>query len=147
MLRLCIMFVFTVLSVSLFSCSNKMSPEEAQKVLNAFYTDNVPEEINDRHLVDAGKAIVPYLLVEIKKKDMPKRRYAIGALEKIKDKRALPILIEILQDHSEIFYFRDDALRAVWHIDKKLGEEFAKKLTGQYPSIDRTVQLLREGKI
>jgi len=125
-----------------------MSSEEAQKVLNAFYADKVPEPILDRHLVNAGKAIVPYLLVEIKKKDMPKRGYAILALGKIKDKQALPALVQILNDQYESVQFRGDALRAIWHIDRKLGEESAEKLAGQYPAdIDDLIQLLREGKI
>lgn len=133
---------------SIYACSEKiMAPEKAQRVLNDFYTDNVPEDISDRHLVSAGKGIVPYLLIEIQKKDMPKRRYAIGALEKIKDKRAIPVLVQILNDNSEIGYFREDALRAIWHIDKKLGEEYADKFFGQYPEMNRVIELLREGRI
>ncbi len=126
---------------------SKIDDKEAQKILNDFYTDNVPEPILDRHLVNAGKAIVPYLLVEIQKKDMPKRGYAILALGKIGDKQALPVLLRILEDSSELIYFRDDALRAIWHIDKKLGEEYARKYQGESKEIDRTIELLREGKI
>jgi len=124
-----------------------MDKKEAQKVLNSFYTDKVPESINDRHLLRAGKAIVPYLVEEIQKKDMPKRRYAIGALGKIGDRRALPVLVKILGDRSELEYFRSDALRAIWHIDKKQGEELAKKYAGESIDIDTASQLLREGKI
>jgi hypothetical protein len=77
-----------------------MDEKEAQDVLNKFYADNVPESINDRHLLNAGSSIVPYLLIEIQKKDMPKRGYAILALGKIGDGRAIPILQSILNDSS-----------------------------------------------
>ena len=126
---------------------NDMTPDEAQRVLNAFYADKAPEEISNRHLVTAGRAIVPYLVVEIRNRDMPRRRYAIGALEKIKDKRSLPVLIQIVEDESEIGYFREDALRAIWHIDRALGIEYAHKLAGKNPDMDRTIELLRSGRI
>jgi HEAT repeat protein len=143
----------TFLLISLFpvviaGCFNsEINDKEAQYILNNFYADNVPEPISDRHLLSAGKAIIPYLIVEIQKKDMQKRRYAIGALEKFGDRRALPVLTKILEDRSEVIYFRDDALRAIWHIDRKLGEEYARKYHGEYREIDRTIELLREGKI
>ena len=124
-----------------------MTPEKAKKVLSDFYANRAPEEIQDYLLVEAGKPIVPYLLVEIKNKDMPKRRCAILALGKIKDKRALPILTQILDDSSEIHYFRDDALRAIWHIDRKLGEQGASRYSGKIEGMDSTIQLLREGVI
>ncbi len=142
-----------ILTVCLLFCASLacteevMTPEQAKKVLSDFYADRVPEEIQDRLLVDAGKPIAPYLLVEIKNKDMPKRRYAILALGKIKDKRALPVLTQILDDSSEINYFRDDALCAIWHIDRKLGEQSANQYSGKIEGIDRIIQLLREGVI
>jgi hypothetical protein len=147
--RLAIVVVILLLAfVSISVCSKKsMDPEEAKRVLNLFYSDNVPESINDRYLVEAGRAIVPYLTVEVQKRDMPKRRYAILALGKLKDKRALPVLIQILYDRSELYYFRDDALRAIWHIDRKLGEEYGAKFAGQNPYMDRTIELLRDGQI
>jgi HEAT repeat protein len=125
----------------------EIDQKEAQKILNDFYDDNVPEPILDRHLLSAGKAIVPYLLIEIQKRDMPKRGYAILALGKIGDRRALPVLIRILEDRSEIVYFRDDALRAIWHIDRKLGWEYAKKYAGENKEFDRTLELLKEGNM
>ncbi len=155
MLEKCLSYCFVLLFGTIFivvliicACSeNAMSSEKARSVLNDFYTDNVPEPINRRHLISAGKAIVPYLLIEIRKKDMPKRGYAILALGEIKDKRAIPILIQILNDKTEEGYFRADALRAIWHINKELGEKYANQLFGQNADIDAAAQLLREGKI
>jgi hypothetical protein len=129
-------------------CSKpQMEEKEAQVVLNEFYTNKEPEPIVDQPLLSAGEAIVPYLMVEIQKKDMPRRGYAILALGKIGDRRALPILRKLFEDRSELVYFRDDALRAIWHIDRKLGEEYATKYVGESKEIDRTIELLRKGII
>jgi hypothetical protein len=130
--------------VFVFSCSkSRINEKEAQQILHDFYTDRVPEPINDRHLLNAGKGIVPYLIIEIQKKDMPKRGYAILALGKIGDRRALPELTNILKDRSDEIHARSDAIRAIWHIDKKYGEEFARKFYGENHEIDRTIELLR----
>jgi hypothetical protein len=139
---------FSIMQIFISGClQTTMDEEEARKVLNEFYMLNEPEPLNDLPLLKAGKAIVPYLSLEIQKKDIPKRRYAIGALGKIGDKRALPSLLKIFEDRTEIWYFRSDAIEAIWHIDKNVGEEYASKHTGESKEIDRTIQLLRQGKI
>lgn len=136
------------LSIFNISCSKAvMDEKEAQTVLNDFYNDNVPESIIDRQLLNAGRAIVPYVITEIQQKDIPRRRYAIGALGKIGDRRALPVLEKLLDDDSEMFYFRHDALIAIWHIDRNLGDELAKKYSGKIDGIDRIIQLLKENKL
>jgi len=138
--------ITVLLSFFTLSCARKtMNPEEARQVLNDFYADDVPEAFLDRHLVSAGRAIVPYIIVEIKNRSMPRRRYAIGALEKIGDRRALPVLITILNDSTELMYFREDALRAIWHIDRELGEEYAREYSGRNTEMDRAIELLRKG--
>lgn len=124
-----------------------LSEEEAHEVLDYFYTDHAPEPLTERYLLRAGKAIVPYLLFEIKKKGMPKRLYAIGALGEIGDRRALPVLIEILEDRSEMMNFRTDVLEAIWRIDRKIAEEYAAKYVGESKDIERVLALLRDGKI
>ncbi len=140
--------LISIMLIFLIGCyESTMDEEKAKKVLNNFYTDNVPESINDRYLVSAGKAIVPYVLVEIQKRDMPKRGYAILALGKIGDRRALTVLKKILDDKSELLGDRTAALQSIWHIDRKLGEELAKKYSGENEYLDRHIQLLREGKI
>jgi HEAT repeat protein len=140
-----IAFVLTLLLLGCFK--SKIGEKEAKVIIQEFYADNVPEPIIDRHLLTAGKAIVPYLIVEIQNKDMPKRGYGILALGKIGDRKAVPVLIKIIEDHSELVYFRIDALRAIWHIDRKLGETYAAKFEGENREFDRTIQLLKEEKI
>ena len=136
------------LMVIVVSCSrSNFGEKEARKIINDFYNDNVPESINDRHLLSAGKKIVPYLMIEIKNSDMPKRRYAIGAIGKIGDKQAIPVLVNIFEDKTELVYIRADAIEAIWHIDRTIGEEYAKKHKGENKEIDRTIELLRKGVI
>lgn len=138
----------SIMGIPHVGCSKtEIDEKEAQEVLHEFYTNKEPEPIVDQPLLSAGKAIVPYLMIEIQKKDMTMRGYAILALGKIGDRRALPVLMKILEDRSELVYFRSDALRAIWHIDRKLGEEYANKYTGESREIDRTIELLRAGKI
>ena len=136
-----------ILTIVLGCLESTMDEKEARKVLHDFYNNKEPEAISDYDLVKAGKPIVPYLIVEIQKKDMPRRRYAIGALGKIGDKRALPLLIKILEDRSELIHFRADALESIWHIDRQLGEEYARRYQGESKEIKRTIELLQKGII
>jgi len=141
--------VLLILTLALsWSCSKSvLKEEEARKVLNDFYTNQAPEPLLCDPLINAGKAIVPYLVREIENKNMPRRRYAIGALERLGDRRSLPLLVKVLDDESEVFYFRDDAIRAIFHIDQKLAEELMPKYSGRIEGFERTVQLLKQGKI
>lgn len=141
--------VFSVAVISrILGCSPlTMDEKEARKVLNDFYTDNVPESINDRHLLNAGKAIVPYLITEIQKEDMPKRGYAALALGKIGDRRALPVLIRMYENPTLMGIPPGVLLTAIWHIDPKLGEELASKYRGSDKFMNRTIELLRKGII
>ena len=141
---------FLLLSVlsGVLGCSPQaLSEDEARKVLNDFYTDNVPESINDRHLLNAGKSIVPYLITEIQKEDMPKRGYAILALGKIGDRRALPVLIRMYENPTSRGVLQGVLLTAIWHIDRKLGEELASKYTDGDEFMNRTIELLKKGLI
>lgn len=140
--------LFATLLLLQFGCGEAvMDEKQALRVLSEFYEDNVPEPVMDRRLLSAGKGIVPYVIKEIQRKDMPKRRYAISALGKIGDRLALPALVKILEDKSEADLFRGDALTAIWRLDRNLGEQLAKKYSGESPYIDRVIQLLAEGKI
>jgi HEAT repeat protein len=69
--------------------------------------------------------------------DMKRRRYAIGALGYIHDKRALPALEKILKDRTEIYYFRGDALHAIYQINKKLGSQYAAQFANEHDYLKR----------
>lgn len=111
------------------------SPEEA---LNNFYSGELAEEELVDALILGGKKIVPLLLVRIKDKDMPQRRYAIVALGHIGDRSAVPVLEGILEDVLELDDFRCDALEAIAILNASAGRSFAKD------NIDSSVSCIRE---
>ena len=76
---------------------------------------------------------------------MPKRDYAILALGKIKDRRALPVLIQMIEKDTTVN--KGAVLVAIWHIDKKKGEEISSNLRGKDAYLDRTIELLKGGII
>ena len=93
-------------------------------VWSRFYASDHESELDDP-LIEAGKEMTLVICEAIKNKDMKYRRYAIGALGYIGDKRALPTLENILKSKEEIYYFRGDALHAIYQIDKSLGKKYA----------------------
>jgi hypothetical protein len=94
---------------------------------HAFYdlSDHEPEI--DDPLIKRGASMVPAICQAVAHKDMKYRRYAIGALGYIRDKKALPTLQAILKDGAEIDYFRGDALRSIYLIDRNLGTSYAQQ--------------------
>lgn len=98
------------------------SPEKA---LRNFYMEDGAEETLAEPLVRAGSEVVPKVIAEVGKKDMPRRRYAIQFLGTGAYRAALPVLEHILGDDTEEDYFRADALRAILQIDHSRGLELA----------------------
>jgi hypothetical protein len=93
-------------------------------VWNRFYSGNHEPELDDP-LIKTGRKMTLTICEAIKNKDMKYRRYAIGALGYIGDRRALATLEEILKSKEEIYYFRGDALHSIYQIDKALGKKYA----------------------
>lgn len=100
--------------------------EKYASTWNHFYSGDHEPELDDP-LIKAGKNMTLAICQAIKHKDMRLRRYAIGALGFIGDKRALPTLETILKSQEEIDYFRGDALHAIYQIDRNLGKKYAEK--------------------
>jgi HEAT repeat protein len=127
--------------------SEQISEKDAEAIMKEFYSAQVPEPIIKAPLVSAGRKIVPYFSKEVLNRKMQKRGYAILALGEIGDRRALDSLKKVLDDQSEEKDFRECALRAIWHIDRKLGEEYARRYEGKNKDMDRTIKLLKDGKM
>lgn len=106
-----------------FAFSLGPSPEKA---LRDFYMYEGTEETLAVPLVEAGPSVVPIVIAEVSKKDMPRRRYAIQFLGSGSHKTALPTLERIVSDETEQDYFRADALRAILAIDPHRGLELAR---------------------
>ena len=94
---------------------------------DAFYTDTPHEPEIPAPLVAAGPKMTMAICEAVTHKDMMYRRYAIAALGIVGDRRALPTLEKIMNDESEIDYFRGDALQSIFRIDRALGRRYAKQ--------------------
>ena len=103
----------------------RVGGKQFTKAWHTFYDLSDHEPAIDDPLIKRGRPMVPAICGAIAHKDMKYRRYAIGALGYIGDRRALPILESILKDSSEIDYFRGDALHSIYLIDRKLGTGYA----------------------
>ena len=101
------------------------SPQDA---LNDFYavSDRAEDQLMDPLILN-GRRVVPYIIQEIRNKDMKLRRYAIGFLGNGRYIEAIPVLEQILADESEIWYFRSDALESIYQIAPIRARELAAK--------------------
>ncbi|CAG0929465.1 hypothetical protein PLCT1_01067 [Planctomycetaceae bacterium] len=108
-------------------------------VWTAFYAGDHEPDL-PLPLVSAGKRMTVPICQAVAHKDMRLRRYAISALGYLGDRRALATLQRILESGDEVYYFRGDALHAIYRIDKPLG----KRLAGQYRSVDGYLTMLAD---
>ncbi len=79
-------------------------------------------------LMSGGKRMVPAICEAVSDRKMRMRRYAIGALGHLGDRRAILTLETIYADASEHPLFRGDALEAIFCIDQDLGRRYAKQV-------------------
>jgi len=86
--------------------------------------DRAEDQLMDP-LILTGHRVVPLLMENLPNKEMRLRRYAIGFLGNGGYVEALPTLERILKDESEIYYFRADALLAIYQISKTRAKELA----------------------
>lgn len=94
-------------------------------MLDFYAPDGRAEDQLADPLILNGQKVVPLVIADVKNKKMPLRRYAIGFLGNGRYAEALPVLISILNDDTEIFYFRADALIAIYQISPSKGKELA----------------------
>jgi len=107
----------------------KPGGKTVSRVWDAFYTDAPHEPEIPAPLVAAGSKMTMPICEAVIHKDMMYRRYAIAALGIGRDRRALVTLEKIMNDESEIDYFRGDALQSIFRIDRALGRRYAKQHT------------------
>lgn len=127
-LRLIFAF-FAVVSVLVLWWARSEGPlRNPQEALADFYEarDRAEDQLIDPLILN-GRRVVPYVLRDIQNKDMKLRRYAIGFLGNGRYSEALPILEKILADESEIYYFRSDALEAIYQISPQRARELSPK--------------------
>lgn len=115
------------------------------KVWHAFYdlSDHEPEI--DDPLIAVGRPMVPAICEAIAHPDMKYRRYAIGALGYIGDRKAVPTLVGVLENAGEQAYFRSDALLAIYRIDRALGARYARQYRHADAPIANTAEAVLRG--
>lgn len=123
--------------------SQPSSPEE---VLERFYHNEGPEETLKDPLILAGDKVVPLVIERVSDKKMPRRRYAIAFLGNGSYTQALPVLHTILQDSSELDYFRSDALHSIYQIDAALGLKYAQSYRNESNDLGKVSQDLLSQK-
>lgn len=139
---------FLIIILASWSCiagetEYRTGGQRFNKVWQAFYVEGDHEPELDDPLIAAGRAMTTATCEAITHPDMKRRRYAIGALGYIHDRRALPTLECILKDKTEIYYFRGDALHAIYLIDKKLGTEYAEQFANEHDYLKRLADSIR----
>lgn len=99
-----------------------LTPEQ---VLRRFYTQLGAEDMLMDPLILGGEKVAKIVVKEVSRRDMPRRRYAIGFLGNAGYAGATPILKAIVDDETEHDYIRADALKAVYQVDRSLGSQLA----------------------
>ena len=122
------------LLASLFAFSLGPSPE---KRLAHFYDDVEPSTPGP-----GANSAVPKVLIEVAKKDMPRRREAIRFIAESRARSALPVLETIVQDEGEPEETRADALKAISSIDPTRGREVATLLRGRAGVLGKSADAL-----
>ena len=99
---------------------------DPQEALADFYAgDGRAEDMVMDPLILNGKTVVPLVMEAVANKQMEKRRYAICFLGNGKYEESLPLLERIVEDSSDIYYFRADALEAIAAISPPRAKEIA----------------------
>jgi hypothetical protein len=126
----------------------RLSPEEALSRFHAQTDDG--ETAEDQlmcPLVRAGADACDAIAREVTNREMPLRRYAIGAIGALRCRRALPTLTSMIQAEDERDFVRGDALEAVWMIDRPSAESFAKALAGRSDYLGSTAARVLRGEV
>jgi hypothetical protein len=119
----------------------------AEAALEEFYRgESRPECLITQPLEQHGPDVVPLVIRDLPNKTMPRRRYAIGFLGEGQYREALPALEHIWSDTAEIYYFRADALIAIFKITPARAQELASRVVLPPPDQDRYGLLQRAVK-
>ncbi len=131
-------FTFAIVVWWVFAQGPFRNPRDA---LQDFLTghDRAEDQLMDP-LILCGGRVVPLVIAEIQNKDMHRRRYAIGFLGNGHYSEALPVLEKILSDGLETFYFRADALEAIYQIASDRARELAPKYVSDQDLLGRIAQ-------
>jgi hypothetical protein len=104
----------------------------------------VAEDMLMDPLILAGEGVVPLVLEQLPKPQMPRRRYAIAFLGNGAYAQALPALRTILANEGEVDLFRGDALQAICDIDAVEGKRRAAEFAAQQDYLGSTARQIAQ---
>jgi HEAT repeat protein len=96
-------------------------------------------------LAATGNRAVPAVVTAIRDPSLRYRRYAIAYLGWAGDSQAIPALLQILEDTSEIDYFRGDALEAIACLHRPLGDSLARANSDAAGDLGSAVRQIGDG--
>ncbi len=97
-------------------------------------------------LILSGRRVVPLVIAAVPNKEMRRRRYAIAFLGNGRYRDALPVLEQVLADESEVFYFRADALEAIFRISVERAREVAPRHVNGKDLLGQVAQEIVSGR-
>ena len=100
-------------------------PDSPERALAAFNQEGGAEDQLMDPLILAGSEVIPLIEEDLVNPNVPRRRYAIGALGNIGNRAALRVLQRILGSRAEPDYIRCDALTSIALIDRPAGLQAA----------------------
>ena len=141
---------FFILLLATWSCSAeeveyRPGGQRFEKTWVKFYAGDHEPELSGP-LISAGPKMTKAICEALSHPDMKLRRYALGALGFIGDKRAIPTLEKILKNNEEIYYFRGDALNAIYQLDKKLGTKYATQFANEHEYLKMIADAIEKGE-
>ena len=120
----------------------RVEGESRSRAVDALAKIGVPDA---PALIAASKNDVPALMEILKNKDVGVRRYAVGALGRTGDERAIPALIEALKDKKKVRQSAVQALDQIGEPASAIVPPLIKALSDKYPKVRiNAVEALRQ---
>lgn len=130
--------VLTIIGIAVVATVKPwLTPEQ---ILERFQLTASAEDMLMDPLILGGGKVVPLVVREIQKRDMFRRRYAIGFLGNGAYVEAVPVLEKIIEDETEEIFIRVDSLLAIYQIDQSIGTEKAKRYEGRRGGLGEMAQ-------
>jgi hypothetical protein len=121
-----ILCLASAITIAVVACIFWPSPTVDQVMKDFYSAEGRAEDMLMDPLILNAELVAPRVIQSIQDKGMDKRRYAIGFLGNERIVGALPVLRRILADGSEEYYFRVDALEAIYQINREEGLSLAR---------------------
>jgi len=122
-----------------------LTDHSPEKILEKFYSYGGAEDQLKDPLILGGSKVIPLLIVSVRNREMPRRRYAISFLGQSNAIQALPLLEQLATSSDEDDYIRFDSLEAVYSIDQSRGMELAGRTLIDNSALKSLLVQMQEG--